>query len=87
MDPTALATDNSQTPCIEVALTHIPLPDDDTPWQDIAGFRDESKHKELLRKLRIWLRKQAKAAAPRSALEEELLDLLSDYRNYMELQH
>jgi hypothetical protein len=41
------------TPVLEVVLKSMPIPDDQTPWQDIIEFRDDPDSTRRLRGLRV----------------------------------
>lgn len=71
----------------EVVLKSMPIPDDQTAWQDIIEFRNDPESKRQLRELRVWTRKFAKetTATSLAELKEEIEVLLSRYERHMKL--
>ena len=72
---------------LQLTLRRLPVPPDGMPWQDFIQFRAESETQHHLRRLRLWLQKQARAASSPLEIEEELTCLLHEYEQYMKLQH
>jgi hypothetical protein len=75
------------SPVLEVILKSMPIPDDQTPWQDIIEFRNDPESQKRLRRLRVWTRKFAKATTATSLAEmkQEIDVLLDDYEEHMKL--
>lgn len=74
-------------PVLEVILKSMPIPDDKTPWEDIIEFRSDPESMKRLRRLRVWVRKFAKATTATSLAEmkEEIEALLDEYEEHMKL--
>jgi hypothetical protein len=74
-------------PVLEVVLKSMPIPDNQTPWQDIIEFRSDPESQKRLRRLRVWTRKFAKATTATSLAEmkQEIEVLLDDYEEHMKL--
>lgn len=85
--PTNLPTSNSGIEAIEIVLSHIPLPPNDIPWQDLIQFRNDDETKAHLRRLRVWLQERSVNNASAQHISEELRSLLDDYCRYMAIQH
>jgi hypothetical protein len=68
-------------------LKSLPIPDDQTPWEDIIEFRNDPESKKRLKALRVWTRKFAKATTATSLAEmtEEIEVLLDEYEEHMKL--
>jgi hypothetical protein len=75
------------TPVLEVILKSMPIPDDQTPWEDIIEFRNDPESMKRLRRLRVWVRKFAHATTAKSLAEmkEEIEVLLDEYEEHMKL--
>ncbi|MEX0813447.1 MAG: hypothetical protein WD048_14610 [Chitinophagales bacterium] len=88
VDPVNLFNKNNNClNSLEVILNQVPLPPENIPWDDLIQFRNDEENKAKLRKLRIWLQKQASIETPPNLLLEELQQLLYEYEKYMEIQH
>jgi hypothetical protein len=68
---------------VEVALGQIPMPPENTPWDEIIRFREEGQAQQKLRSLRQWVRDRATSLTPPSDASDELRDKLEDYEKYM----
>ena len=75
------------TPVLEVILKSMPIPDDQTAWEDIIEFRNDPEAMKRLRALRVWTRKFAHATTATSLAEmkEEIEVLLDEYEEHMKL--
>lgn len=69
---------------LEVVLKSIPIPDDQTPWEDIIEFRNDPESMKRLRRLRMWVRKFAKDTTSTSLAEmkDEIEVLLDEYEEH-----
>jgi hypothetical protein len=76
------------TPVLEVILKSMPIPDDQTPWEDIIEFRKDHDSMKRLRRLRVWVRKFAKdtTATSLAEMKEEIEVLLDEYEEHMKLR-
>jgi hypothetical protein len=74
-------------PVLEVVLKTMPIPDDQTRWEDIIEFRNDPDSMKRLRRLRVWVRKFAKStpAASLAEMKEEIEVLLDEYEEHMKL--
>jgi predicted ATPase len=63
----------------------MPLPDEQTSWEAILEFRNDSESIERLRALRVWARKfSATGNVPSlSELKDEIETLLDEYEQHM----
>ena len=75
------------SPVLQLSLSKIPMPPPETPWEDILAFREDTENQLYLSRLRLWLQKQSREHRPASEIQDELLQLLSDYKRYMKIQH
>lgn len=69
---------------IEVALNALPIPDENTTWEQIFEFRldPDSRHKFLA--LKNWANDVAKTSIRANEVTERLEYLIGDYRRHME---
>jgi hypothetical protein len=71
---------------IEVTLNEFPTPDENVPYEEILAFKAEASVQRDFELFRRWMRKRMRdenASLPE--VREEISDLLSDYREHMEL--
>ena len=75
------------TPVLEVILKFMPIPDDQTAWQDIIEFRNDPESMKRLKALRVWTRNFAKATTATSLpeMKEEIEVLLDEYEEHMKI--
>jgi len=74
-------------PVLEVVLKSMPIPDDETSWEDIIEFRNDPESMKRLRRLRVWVRKFAKdtTATSLAEMKEEIGVILDEYEEHMKL--
>lgn len=77
----------AMTPVLQVILSSLPAPDENTSWESILDFRADEDAQRALRRFRLWLRKVLTDAEKTHHLEDELLQLLDEYQEYMKLHH
>jgi hypothetical protein len=70
---------------IEIAIKHLPVPDDSTSWEQITDFRNDPDTERRFLNLRNWMNKTARAKLTPPEIEQELEWLLLEYRQHMEL--
>ena len=71
------------SPTINVILRQLPIPSDNTPWQDILDFRSNEEARGSLVALRKWMRKLTKEGLSQIEIEEEFEYLLHIYKEHM----
>ena len=57
---------------LEVVLTKLPMPTEDTPWEAILDFRNDTEAKGYLTGLRVWMAEISKQTLSPKELEEKL---------------
>lgn len=72
---------------LQLILTRMPAPSEETPWEDIIEFRTDPAARKRLNALRAWARKFDIEARSKSAAEirEEIEALLEEYEQHMRL--
>ncbi|MCE9602622.1 MAG: hypothetical protein K8S21_10500 [Gemmatimonadetes bacterium] len=78
----AAATD-SPVSVVEVTLRNIPLPAENTPWDEIIAFRNDPETQRQFRALRQWMRGRLACGTPADELQAEIDAMLSDFRTFM----
>ena len=69
----------------KVTINKLPIPDENTPWEQIIDFRSDSENQLALLRLRRWIRKIASENLSALEIEEELEWLLHEYENNLHL--
>jgi hypothetical protein len=70
---------------IEITLKALPVPDEDTPWESIINFRNDSMAQKKFLALRNWINEVARMKLEPKEVAIKLEALISDYRHYMEI--
>jgi hypothetical protein len=70
---------------LNIILNKFPIPDRNTPWEQIFEFRKDPVCKGHFLGLRQWMKDMARAQIPANALEEKLEYLLDQYEKFMEI--
>lgn len=86
LEPTLTKTSDTYD-ALKISIANIPLPPENIPWEDLLAFRNEEENVKRMRKLRIWIQNQSHAGKNLNELQEELEDLLEDYKDYMKKMH
>ena len=79
-------TDSKKSDIIELILNEFPTPDEGTPYEEILAFKAEASVQRDFELFRRWMRKKVRDEnASLLEVREEISDLISDYREHMEL--
>lgn len=81
-----ISRQTSQVRTARVVLNNFPIPGGGTSFQDIIHLRQDSELQEMKRSLRRWIRNLDTSRWTDGELQEEITDLMEQYRNYMRLQ-
>lgn len=79
------ADDHKMAAVIRVTLAALPVPNDDTPWEQIIDFRQNDEARLSLRRLRHWMRSAATENMSEATLADELQLMLDNYAEHMRL--
>ncbi len=71
---------------ISVVINHIPIPDNNTPWEQIIEYRNDTKNQESLLALRRWISKISREAYSAAEIEEEIEWLINEFQQNMKLK-
>ena len=69
----------------QIVISKLPLPNNETPWEQIIDYRNDPKNQKNLLDLRRWIRKISTESLLPTEIEEELEWLMSEFQNHMKL--
>lgn len=72
---------------IRVSVKKLPAPDENTPWEKILEYRNDTEAQNNLLALRRWIRQFGKEELSAGEIEEELEVLINEYQKYMTLHN
>lgn len=70
---------------LHIIIESLPIPDEQTSWEQIYDFKSDLESREKLYELRHWMMKMAKADLSANEIQEELEWLLHSYEKLMKL--
>jgi hypothetical protein len=68
-----------------IVVHSLPIPKDDTPWEQIFEFREDEQSRDRLTELRHWMRKMTTKDVTQRELEDEIETLLHSYHRHMQV--
>lgn len=81
-------TDNNKltkTNVINLIVEQMPIPDDQTPWENIFEFKSNSDNKGRFSGMRTWVNKTINSGLSEPEIRDELEYLLYQYKKSLEL--
>ncbi len=69
----------------QIVISKLPLPNNETPWEQIIDYRNDEDNQRNLLNLRRWIRKISTENLSSVEIEEELEWLLNEFQNHMKL--
>ena len=69
----------TQSDITRVVLSKLPVPVEDTPWEDVLGFKDDSKTQDQIHRIKRWMRKANANPFNERLLSDEIDELLYEY--------
>ena len=75
------------TNVLRAVLHQLPLPDENTPWEDIANWRRDTDARRLYARLRHWMNQTARGDAKTPDVLDAIAAALADYETYMTVHH
>jgi hypothetical protein len=69
----------------KITITKLPIPDENTSWEQILDFRNDPNNQSALLNLRRWMRKVSSENLSSVEIEEELEWLLDEYQRNIKL--
>ena len=79
------ATGLTKDTVAQVVLRRLPLPDDETPWEQVLDFRNDPDNRGALLALRRWMRKLSAENLNPLEIQQELDWLTSEFTKHMKL--
>lgn len=70
---------------VHVTINSLPVPDDDTSWEEIIEFRNDPDSIRKHVQLKVWVRELARGAVPRHEAAEKLEWLMHQYSHHMQI--
>ncbi|GAB1472034.1 hypothetical protein MASR2M66_29120 [Chloroflexota bacterium] len=67
----------------QIVISKLPLPNDETPWEKLIDYRNDSSNKKNLLNLRRWIKKISTENLSSSEIEDELQWLINEFHNHM----
>lgn len=77
--------DNHGQAVVEVTLCELPIPAEDTAWQDIVEFRQDAEAQRTHKALKVWMHDIATTTVSASEVRDHLQHLLAQYEHYMKI--
>jgi hypothetical protein len=69
---------------VEITLKELPIPDENTPWEDIMYFRSDEKSRSKFLALKDWMNEVVRMELRPYEVEDKLRSLLDEYKQHME---
>ena len=71
---------------VELTIQRVPVPHENTPWEEVFAIKDNPDIQMRARKLRLWINEINKPGMTLQRVDEYISDAVSDYENYMKAQ-
>lgn len=77
---------NSQKGSVaQIVINKLPLPNNETPWEQIIDYRNDPENQKSLLSLRRWIRKISTEDLSPVEIEEELEWLTNEFQSHMKI--
>jgi hypothetical protein len=70
---------------VQIVLNEFPVPDEQTPWEQIKDFRSDPASRSKFFALKDWINEVAHMNLPRTEVEDKLTACISDYEAHMKV--
>lgn len=67
----------------QIVISKLPLPSNETPWEQIIDYRNDSGNQKNLQSLRRWINKISHENLPSIEIEEEIEWLVNEFQEHM----
>ncbi len=67
----------------QIAINKLPLPNNETPWEQIIDYRNDPENRKNLLNLRRWIRKISIESPSPAEIEEEIEWLMNEFQSHM----
>lgn len=71
----------------QIVIKNLPLPNKDTPWEQIIDYRNDTENQKHLSDLRRWIRKISLENFSSTEIEEEIEWLVNEFQAHMKLHN
>jgi hypothetical protein len=78
---------SSKSDVAQVVISKLPMPDNETPWEQIIDYRDDEDNQKNLLNLRRWITKISTENLSSVEIEEELEWLLNKFKDHMKIHN
>lgn len=69
----------------QIAINKLPLPNNETPWEQLIDYRVDPENQKNLLNLRRWIKKISAENISPIEIEEEIEWLISEFQNHMKV--
>lgn len=76
---------SNKSDVIQIVINNLPLPSNETPWEQIIDYRNDPENQNNLLGLRQWIRKISKEGLPKAEIEDEIEWRINEFQNHMKL--
>jgi hypothetical protein len=78
-------SDSTKSDVAQIVISKLPIPNNETPWEQIIDYRNYPENQNNLLGLRRWIRKISKGELSNTEIEEEIEWRINEFRNHMNL--
>lgn len=78
---------SSKSNVAQVVINNLPLPNNETPWEQIIDYRNDAETQKLLLALRRWISKVSTQNSSPLEIEEEIESLIHEFQEHMKLHN
>jgi hypothetical protein len=75
--------EDAKATVVQIVLNEFPVPDEQTPWEQIKEFHDDVASRSKFLALKNWINEVARMNLPRIEVEDKLKACISDYEDQM----
>jgi|GEM_PF-7056483 hypothetical protein len=66
-----------------IVLSKLPVPAEDTPWEDVIGFKQDGKTQDQIHRIRRWMQTANENRFDEKRVSDEIDELLYEYEIHM----
>jgi hypothetical protein len=74
---------SSKSDVAQVVIKSLPLPSNETPWEQLIDYRNDTKTQKLLLSLRRWINKIATQNLSSLEIDDEIEFLINEFQEHM----
>jgi hypothetical protein len=78
-------TETQKAEVVQITLSHLPVPDEKTPWEQIIEYRGDPDSRSKFLALRHWMSEVARSEITPAEVEEKLEYLIDQYNQHLKL--